>query len=217
LDSKAGKVIGSRLRFGAERRVWALGLSFIIGGLFWKKKPRCAFRKKFGGGGRAVWETCGITLEIWCQLGICCRNEEKPQKNLIELASRRIFRMHAHWLLHRSWSKRKLAAVSTFAVALFLEAIDVIYIAFRFCCFGRVANCLLLFICIIYKIPIPALQRTLNVPTVETNLLVLCMEIIRIYCESHKKHVNTLCGQNADFLHATAYGPYAWLQCIINE
>jgi hypothetical protein len=51
-------------------------------------------------------------------------------------------------------------------------------------------------------------------PTVETNLLVLCREIIRIYCESHKKHVNTLCGQNVDFLHATAYGPYAGL-CMV--
>ena len=104
--------------------------------------------------------------------------------------------------------------MSTFAVALFLEAIDVIYMAFRVCCCGRVANCLLVFIWITYKIPIPALQRTQNVPTVETNLLALCREIIRIYCESHKEHVNTLCGQNADFLHATAYGPYAGL-CMV--
>jgi len=65
-----------------------------------------------------------------------------------------------------------------------------------------------------YKIQTPALQRTQNVPTVKTNLLVLCREIIRIYCESHKKHKNTLCGQNADFLHATAYGPYAGL-CMV--
>jgi hypothetical protein len=104
--------------------------------------------------------------------------------------------------------------VSTFAAALFLEATDVSYIAFRICCFGRVANCLLVFTWIIYKIPIPALQRTQNVPTVETNLLALCREIIRIYCESHKEHVNTPWEQNADFLHATEYGPYAGL-CMV--
>jgi len=103
--------------------------------------------------------------------------------------------------------------VSTFAVAL-LEATDVIYIAFRVCYFGRAANCLLVFIWIIYKIPIPALQRTQNVPTVETNLLVLCKEINRIYCKSHKKHGNTVCEQNAGFLHATACGPYAGL-CMV--
>jgi hypothetical protein len=40
LDSKAGNVFGSRLRCGAEKRVWAVGLSFIIGGLFVRKKKR---------------------------------------------------------------------------------------------------------------------------------------------------------------------------------
>lgn len=104
--------------------------------------------------------------------------------------------------------------MSTFAVALFLEARDVIHIAFRVRCIGRVANCLLVFIWIIHKIPIPALQRAQNVPTVETNLLALCRERIRIYCESHKKHVNTQCGQNADFLHATAYRPHVEL-CMV--
>lgn len=104
--------------------------------------------------------------------------------------------------------------MSTFAVALFLDAMDVIYIAFRVCSFGRRANCLLVFIWIIYKIQIPALRRTQNVPTVETNLSVLCREIIRVYCYSHKKHVNILCGQNAEFLRATAYGPYVGL-CVV--
>lgn len=37
LDSKAGKVIGSRLGCEAEKRVRALGPSLIIGGLVYKK------------------------------------------------------------------------------------------------------------------------------------------------------------------------------------
>ena len=41
-------------------------------------------------------------------------------------------------------------------------------------------------------------------PVIQTNQLMLCREIIAACSEIHTKHVNTLCGQNVEFLAAFA-------------
>jgi hypothetical protein len=33
----------------------------------------------------------------------------------------------------------------------------------------------------------------------EPNRLMLFRETVAVYCENHKEHTNTLCGQNAEF------------------
>jgi hypothetical protein len=42
------------------------------------------------------------------------------------------------------------------------------------------------------------LQLTHNASITKTSQLTLLGEIIAVYCDSHKKHVHTLCGQNAE-------------------
>jgi hypothetical protein len=42
-----------------------------------------------------------------------------------------------------------------------------------------------------------------------TNFLLLFREIIAAYSENHTKHINTLCGQNAELLNV-AWGMYAF-------
>jgi hypothetical protein len=32
----------------------------------------------------------------------------------------------------------------------------------------------------------------------------LFRETVPVYCENHMKHINTLCGQNAEFYHVTS-------------
>jgi hypothetical protein len=36
--------------------------------------------------------------------------------------------------------------------------------------------------------------------------LILCREIIAVYCENHVKHLNTMFGQNAELLNDTIVG-----------
>jgi hypothetical protein len=43
-------------------------------------------------------------------------------------------------------------------------------------------------------------QETHNVFATKPNRLMLFREIIAVYCENHTEHINTLCGQNAEFL-----------------
>jgi hypothetical protein len=44
----------------------------------------------------------------------------------------------------------------------------------------------------------------------------LFREIIAVYCENRTEHINTLCGQNAEFFHVKADG-IAWSnQCTLN-
>jgi hypothetical protein len=40
---------------------------------------------------------------------------------------------------------------------------------------------------------------TKNLTITETNRLMLFRETIAVYCENHTEHINTLCGQNAEF------------------
>jgi hypothetical protein len=42
------------------------------------------------------------------------------------------------------------------------------------------------------------------------NWLMLFREIIAVYCENHMKHINTLCGQNAELLYVEACGTFSY-------
>jgi hypothetical protein len=57
-------------------------------------------------------------------------------------------------------------------------------------------------------------QETHYVSTTKTNRLMLFGEIIAVYCENHMEHINTLCEQNAEFLHAKAGGTLKLLLCF---
>jgi hypothetical protein len=39
----------------------------------------------------------------------------------------------------------------------------------------------------------------------------LLRETVAVYCENHMEHTDTLCEQNAEFLHAEAGGTYGYL------
>jgi hypothetical protein len=42
-------------------------------------------------------------------------------------------------------------------------------------------------------------QEAHYVSATETNQLMLFVEVNAVYCDNHTKHINTLCGQNAEF------------------
>jgi hypothetical protein len=45
-------------------------------------------------------------------------------------------------------------------------------------------------------------HRKLTAPIfIKADLLILFREISAVYCQSHKKHINEFCGQNAEFLN----------------
>jgi hypothetical protein len=39
-------------------------------------------------------------------------------------------------------------------------------------------------------------------------------ETIAVYCENHTEHINTQCGQNAEFFSVEIYGIYNYL-CVL--
>jgi hypothetical protein len=41
------------------------------------------------------------------------------------------------------------------------------------------------------------------------NQLILLGEITAVYCDNHMKHINILCGHNAEYLHVNAGGTYS--------
>jgi translation initiation factor IF-1 len=51
----------------------------------------------------------------------------------------------------------------------------------------------------IYKNSDSTSQETHYVSATETNRLMLFREELAVYCENHMEHINTLCGQNAEF------------------
>jgi hypothetical protein len=53
----------------------------------------------------------------------------------------------------------------------------------------------------IYKNSVRTSQETLYVTATKTNRLMLFGETVAVYCENHMEHINTLCGQNAEFWH----------------
>jgi hypothetical protein len=44
----------------------------------------------------------------------------------------------------------------------------------------------------------------------------LFRETVAVYCENHTEHINTLCGQNAEFLDVKAGGTYtrSYHRCV---
>ena len=44
---------------------------------------------------------------------------------------------------------------------------------------------------------------------IKTSQLILCREIIAVCSQINTKHINTLCGQNVEFLNVTAGGTYS--------
>jgi hypothetical protein len=47
-----------------------------------------------------------------------------------------------------------------------------------------------------------------------TSQLMLCREIMAVYCENHTEYVNTLCGQNAELFSIEVYGIYNYLSVL---
>jgi hypothetical protein len=62
----------------------------------------------------------------------------------------------------------------------------------------------------IYKNRVRTSQEPHYVSMTKTNRLMLFGEIIAVYCENHTEHINTLCGQNAEFLNFKAIGRYSY-------
>jgi hypothetical protein len=64
---------------------------------------------------------------------------------------------------------------------------------------------------IIYKNSVRTSQETHYVTATEPNRLMLFRGTVAVYCENHMEHMNTLCGQNAEFNIVT----YSWLAWLI--
>jgi hypothetical protein len=52
-------------------------------------------------------------------------------------------------------------------------------------------------------------MKTQYIPTTKINQLKPFMELFTVYYENHKKHENTLCGQNAEFFYVTIGGTHS--------
>jgi hypothetical protein len=60
-----------------------------------------------------------------------------------------------------------------------------------------------------YKYLVRTSQETHYVSITKPNRLMLFREIIVVYCENHMEHINTLCGQNAEFTTSSlSYCPH---------
>jgi hypothetical protein len=58
-----------------------------------------------------------------------------------------------------------------------------------------------------YSNPLPRTsQKTHYVSAAETNRVMLFRETVAVYCENHKEHTETLCGQNAEVYYVKASG-----------
>jgi hypothetical protein len=55
-------------------------------------------------------------------------------------------------------------------------------------------------------------KKTPHFTVTKINRLTLFKEIIAVYSEYHMKHINTFCGQNAEFLIIKAGGTYSFHQ-----
>jgi hypothetical protein len=60
------------------------------------------------------------------------------------------------------------------------------------------------------KLPVRTSQETHADSITKPNRLMLFRETVAVYCENHKEHINTLCGQNAEFLYVTESGTYSY-------
>jgi hypothetical protein len=62
----------------------------------------------------------------------------------------------------------------------------------------------------IYKSSVCTSQEIHYISATKPNWLLLFRETVAVYCESHTKHINTLCGQNAELLNVKAGGTYSY-------
>jgi hypothetical protein len=62
---------------------------------------------------------------------------------------------------------------------------------------------------VIFKNSVCTSQETHYVSATKPNRLMLFRETVAVYCDSNVKHVNTLCGQNAEFLNVKTGGTYS--------
>jgi hypothetical protein len=61
----------------------------------------------------------------------------------------------------------------------------------------------------VYKDPVHTAQQTHSVSVIQTSQLILYREIIAVCSEIHTKHINTLCGQNVEFVNVKVGGTYS--------
>jgi hypothetical protein len=54
---------------------------------------------------------------------------------------------------------------------------------------------------IIYKNSVRTSQETRYISSTKANRLMLLGESVSVYCENHTEHINTLRGQNAEYLY----------------
>jgi predicted Zn-dependent protease with MMP-like domain len=60
----------------------------------------------------------------------------------------------------------------------------------------------------LYENSVRTSQETHYVSATKPNRLMLFREMISVYCENHTEHINTLCGQNVEFLILDRAGMY---------
>jgi hypothetical protein len=60
----------------------------------------------------------------------------------------------------------------------------------------------------IVKNPVRTSQETHYISSTETNRLMLFRETVAVCRENHVEHINTLCGQTAEFLNVKSSGTY---------
>jgi hypothetical protein len=61
-----------------------------------------------------------------------------------------------------------------------------------------------------FKISVRTANKTPHFTVTKINRLTLFKEIIEGYVQNHKKHINTLCGQTAEFLIVKEGGTYSY-------
>jgi hypothetical protein len=63
---------------------------------------------------------------------------------------------------------------------------------------------------IIFKNSVRTAKKTPHFTITKINWLTLFKKIIAVYSENHAKHINTLCGQNAELLIVKAGNTYSY-------
>jgi hypothetical protein len=59
-------------------------------------------------------------------------------------------------------------------------------------------------------------QETHYFFTTKPNRLMLFGETVAVYCENHTEHIDTPCGENAEFLNVRTGGEYKYL-CALKD
>jgi hypothetical protein len=62
----------------------------------------------------------------------------------------------------------------------------------------------------LFKNSVRTSKKTQHFTITKINWVTLFKEILAVYSENHTKHINTLCGQNAELLIVEAGGTYSY-------